>query len=112
MVARFGMDREVGPVVHERTSTPFLEQPLHWTGERNYSEETARRIDAGVRALVEGAFARATAVLAARRDLLERGARLLLEKETLSEADLAPFVEQAARAGGELAAVEAKAAAG
>ncbi len=97
MVARFGMDREVGAVVHERTTTPFLEQPLRWTGERNYSDETARRIDAGVRALVDAAFARASAVLTDRRELLERGARMLLDKETLSEADLAPFAEQAAR---------------
>jgi cell division protease FtsH len=92
MVARFGMDREVGPVVHERTTAPFLDQPMHWAGERTYSEETARRIDAGVRALIEAAFARATAVLTANRALLERGARLLLEKETLAEAELAPFV--------------------
>jgi cell division protease FtsH len=95
MVARFGMDREVGQVVHERTVSPFLEQPSRWSGERNYSEETARRIDAGVRSLVDAAFARASAVLTARRALLERGARLLLEKETLVEADLAPFATEA-----------------
>ncbi|HEU0202043.1 MAG TPA: ATP-dependent zinc metalloprotease FtsH [Burkholderiaceae bacterium] len=96
MVTRFGMNREVGQVAHDRVHTPFLEQPLKWTGERAYSEETARRIDAGVKELVDAAFARATAVLTARRDLLDRGARLLLEKETLAEADLAPFAAEAA----------------
>lgn len=49
--------------------------------------------------LVNAAFARASAVLTARRELLERGARLLLEKETLVEADLAPFAAQAAATG-------------
>ncbi|HEU0200112.1 MAG TPA: cell division protein FtsH, partial [Burkholderiaceae bacterium] len=95
MVTRFGMNREVGQVAHDRAHTPFLEQPLKWTGERAYSEETARRIDAGVKELVDAAFARVTAVLAARRDLLDRGARLLLEKETLAEAELAPFAAEA-----------------
>jgi cell division protease FtsH len=89
------MDHAVGQVVHERTVSPFLEQPSHWAGERNYSEETARRIDAGVKSLVDAAFSRASVLLAERRALLERGARLLLEKETLVEADLLPFVAEA-----------------
>jgi cell division protease FtsH len=110
MVTRFGMDRQVGQVAHERAPSPFLEQPVRWTGERAYSEETARRIDAAVRELVDAAFARASAVLTARRELLERGARLLLEKETLAEADLVPFVAQAAPAGAETQAVPSAAA--
>jgi cell division protease FtsH len=98
MVTRFGMDVEVGQVAHDRVRAPFLAQPIRWEGERNVSDETARRIDAGVKQLVDEAFARASAALEARRDLLERGARLLLEKETLAEADLAPFAAAAAAA--------------
>jgi cell division protease FtsH len=41
-----------------------------------------------VQQIVERAFARTVALLERRRDLLERGATLLLEKETLDEADL------------------------
>jgi len=96
MVARFGMDDEVGQVAHDRVRTPFLAQPIRWEGERNVSDDTARRIDTGVKQLVESAFARATAALQARRELLERGAALLLEKETLGEAELAPLVAAAA----------------
>ena len=95
MVARFGMDREVGQVAHERLQARFLEQPFEPTGARPYSEMTAQRIDAGVKELVDAAFARASALLEARRNLLESGVRLLLEKETLVEADLIPFVAQA-----------------
>ena len=41
------------------------------------------------------AFARAEAVLNARRQTLERAARLLLERETLVDVDLKELFEQA-----------------
>ena len=62
------------------------ELPL--SGGREYSEDTAREIDCAVRDIVGAAFSTAVDLLAGRRALLERGARLLLEKETLSEEDL------------------------
>ena len=56
--------------------------------ERTYSEATAREIDEAVKAIVDGAYSRTLALLKSRRQVLERGARLLLEKETLTESDL------------------------
>jgi cell division protease FtsH len=50
-----------------------------------------------VRALVDEAFARASAVLAERRALLQEGADKLLAQETLTEADLLPLAEAARR---------------
>ena len=50
------------------------------------SEDTQRRIDDAIRAIVMGGFDRATAILGVNRDVLERSARALLEKETLDEA--------------------------
>ena len=50
------------------------------------SEDTQRRIDDAIRAIVMGGFDRATAILGVNRDVLERNARALLEKETLDEA--------------------------
>jgi cell division protease FtsH len=58
------------------------------TGERPYSEDTAREIDCAVRQIVQTAFDRAVAILTGARDVLERGARQLLEHETLQERDL------------------------
>ena len=49
---------------------------------------TADAIDAEVRAIVDTAFERAVALLTERRELLEKTARRLLEKETLDEAEL------------------------
>ena len=59
--------------------------------EKDYSEETAREIDVAVKQLIDDAYARAKALLCERRALLEQGARLLLEKETLTPEDFPPL---------------------
>ncbi|MGZ8210908.1 MAG: ATP-dependent zinc metalloprotease FtsH [Burkholderiales bacterium] len=92
MVTRYGMAPELGPVSLEESRANFLggvpQAPWH---EREYSEETAREIDCAVKKIVETAFQRAVDVLNANRERLERSARLLLEKETLTEAELMQF---------------------
>ncbi len=97
MVARYGMSAEVGQVVYERQPSRFLDLPEAMGLERGLSDDTARKIDAAVRALIDEAFARATAVLTKRRALLEQGAEQLLAQETLTEADLLPIAEAARR---------------
>jgi len=57
-------------------------------GDRGYSEQAAQAIDDAVRGLNAQAFAAATGILERDRDVLERSAKLLLEKETLDEAQL------------------------
>ncbi|WP_119422150.1 ATP-dependent zinc metalloprotease FtsH [Desertibaculum subflavum] len=89
IVAKFGMSDELGLVVYQREQRSFLNAPgMPPAYERDYSEATAERIDAAVKAIVDAAFARAVGILTQRREVLERGARLLLERETLSEQDL------------------------
>ncbi|HUN90729.1 MAG TPA: ATP-dependent zinc metalloprotease FtsH [Burkholderiaceae bacterium] len=90
IVTRYGMDQQLGPVVYERERGGFL-----GTGEgapmpapHEYSEQTAREIDLATRALVEAALAQSLGILRQRRATLERGAGLLLEKETLSDPEL------------------------
>ena len=56
--------------------------------DRRQVEETAREIDCAVRIIVQSAFERTVSLLASRRNVLEAGAKQLLEKETLVEADL------------------------
>jgi cell division protease FtsH len=96
IVTRYGMTEELGQVVYEKSSHSFLggEMPQMPYIERSYSEATARDIDAAVKAIVDGAFRRTVALLRAQRDTLERGARLLLEHETLDEADLAALRQE------------------
>jgi len=98
MVARYGMSADLGPVVYDRQPARFLEVSSGVLPERGLCEDTARRIDAAVRALVDEALSRAATLLTERRLLLDQGAQSLLAQETLSEADLLPLA-QAARQG-------------
>jgi cell division protease FtsH len=68
--------------------------------ERRYSEETAREIDRNVRTIIEAAYQKAVDTLTRHRDRLERGARLLMEKETLTEGDLKALCPERDVAGG------------
>jgi cell division protease FtsH len=88
MVTRFGMVEKLGQVAYEAEQSPFLATPGGTVKSREFSEETAREIDTAVKGLVDRAFAKAVRILTERRATLERGAQLLLQKETLAEEDL------------------------
>jgi cell division protease FtsH len=87
MVMRYGMEEKLGNLSYQDEPAAFL--PTPGPPVRRYSEETTREIDRAVRAISETAFARAVGVLSANRAVLEDGARQLLQKETLSEAEIA-----------------------
>jgi len=94
MVTRYGMSDRLGGVAYERDPRNFLnglELPMPQR-EEGYAEETAAAIDQEVRGIVQSAMDRALAILREKRDLLERSARKLLEKETLDEKDLAALI--------------------
>jgi cell division protease FtsH len=98
MVARYGMDPELGHVSYDTERPGFLgtgDQPNWLT--RRYSEATAERMDAAVRELVERIFNRTVALLEINRDLLVSTAKDLLERETLDEPDLESVSEKVRR---------------
>ena len=88
MVARYGMDEKLGPVSYDAERPAFLPGIPAPMEQRSYSDETAHAIDQAVQRIVERCFDRCVRLLEQQRDLLERSAALLLEKETLDEADL------------------------
>jgi cell division protease FtsH len=95
LVARYGMDASVGPVVYDTERARVMEIEALVPPRRAYSEQTAREIDLATRALLESAFARALDILTRRRAQLERGVQLLLERETLGEPELKALVTTA-----------------
>ncbi len=97
MVMRYGMEEKLGNLSYQEEPTPFLPM-LQAPPPRQYSDETAREIDRAVRALSEAAFARAVAILTTNRDVLENGARQLLQQETLSEPEIAAIAATLKRA--------------
>jgi cell division protease FtsH len=89
MVTRFGMDEKLGPVAYVTDRSQFLQpSPGAMEAERRYSEDTAREIDVAVRSIIDRLFDRTLEILRSNRDILERCARELLQKETLDETEL------------------------
>ena len=94
MVTRYGMSERLGSVAYDRDPHNFMtgpELPMPQR-EQDYSPETAAAIDNEVRTIVKSSMERALAILREKRDMLERSARRLLEKETLDEKDLAELI--------------------
>ncbi|HEY7724724.1 MAG TPA: cell division protein FtsH, partial [Anaeromyxobacteraceae bacterium] len=99
MVTRYGMFPELGPLAYETEPEGFL-PGVPQVPRRLYSEHTAREIDVAIRGLVEAAHARARRILDANRSLLEEGARQLLDKETLADAELQAIFRRVVPYGG------------
>jgi cell division protease FtsH len=96
MVTRYGMSEKLGSIAYDRDPGNFLataDRPYP-VREREYAEETAAAIDHEVRAIVERVFDRADGILKARRAILDRAAKKLLEKETLEQSDLETLVRE------------------
>jgi cell division protease FtsH len=88
MVTRYAMEPELGHVAFDTDQRSLLGPTGEALRQHNYGDDTAREIDCAVRRNVLTAFERATTILTQNRDLLERSARQLLEKETLDTPDL------------------------
>ncbi len=99
MVMRYGMDDALGHVVYQDAPPRFLEQPAGMPRTpAQFSERTAQEIDAAVRGVVVRAFDIASRTLESNRDVLDRCARELLERETLDEERLAALTAGLVRA--------------
>jgi cell division protease FtsH len=95
MVTRHGMDDIVGQRTYAPPPLAFLPGP---SADRiQAAETTAREIDLGVRDIITHAFGRAAEILKSRRADLEKGAELLLLRETLSAEDFPPIRPAASR---------------
>ncbi|MDK1491215.1 ATP-dependent zinc metalloprotease FtsH [Sinorhizobium sp. 7-81] len=93
-VVRFGMSPQVGQAVLE-------EQRLQWLGDgpvaprqKDYSETTAREIDLAVRMMIDDAYQGAKAILQGCVGELKAGAKLLLERETITPQDFPPLLRE------------------
>ena len=90
MVTRYGMDETLGNRVYAPAREQFLgPMPMQRS---EVSEATEREIDLAVRAMIEHAFSHATEILTARRQDLDAGAALLIQKETITAEDFPPLV--------------------
>ncbi|RFB76482.1 ATP-dependent zinc metalloprotease FtsH [Methylovirgula sp. 4M-Z18] len=89
MVVKYGMDKVVGDRTYTAPSQGFI--GLSRDNLYNAAELTGREIDLGVRRLIDDASKCAREILERRRDDLDRGSAILLEKETLTPAEFKPL---------------------
>lgn len=87
LITRFGMSPALGQAVLERQQASYLGDSLLHQQRKDYSEQTAREIDLGIRDLLEEAYGRARTLLEQRRTDLDAGACLLLARETITPED-------------------------
>ncbi len=80
MVTRYGMSEQFDMVALEQTVNPYLGND----GSMVCSSETAAHVDGEVRDIIRKAHAHAIEILEDNRELMDRLARYLLEKETLT----------------------------
>ena len=96
MVTEYGMTMQLGPVkLGAASGEVFMGRDMGHG--REYSESVAERVDAEVRALIEQAHNEAYQVISDNRDVLDKLALELLEKETLDHLQLAEIFSDVRR---------------
>ena len=98
MVCEWGMSDELGPLAYgKKEEHIFLGREI--AQHRDYSEQTAQRIDAAVKQIIVEANDKVTRLLEENRDILTAIAAELLERETIVLEDIDTIIAQ--RRGGE-----------
>jgi cell division protease FtsH len=93
MVKEYGMSSKVGQVYFAREKrAPFLNLGLE--GAVEYSEATAEVIDKEVREIIDAQYARALQILREKKDILDKGAKVLLEKEKMDGEELKALMDE------------------
>ena len=92
MVCEWGMSETLGPLSFDRSNNEvFLGRDL--AARKDYSESTAKAIDAEVHRIVDDAYHRAKKLLEENRDQLAAVAEALLEREVLSSEEVQLVLE-------------------
>ena len=87
MVKEYGMSHTVGQVYFAREKKgQFLDTVIQ--GAKEYSEATAELIDSEVRNIIQKQYEKVVEILKEKRQVLEKGAALLLDKEKIDGNEL------------------------
>ncbi len=92
MVTRYGMSENIGLICYKDDDDEvFIGRDLAHA--RGYSEGVATAIDAEVKHIIDRAYAEAKRLIGEHRDVLERCAQLLLEKEKITREEFESLFE-------------------
>ena len=88
MVTRWGMSDKLGLVQLAPRQNPYLGGAAAFGGDRAFSEQTARLIDAEVRRIIQECHEQALRLLRTHRNALDALVQALLARETLGEQEI------------------------
>ena len=92
MVTKYGMSDTLGPIKYgSDNSEPFLGRDMGHI--RNYSEETASKIDAEVKRMIDNAYDQTREILTVHMDQLHKVAQYLFRNEKMSGEEFAKMME-------------------
>ncbi|HVO67781.1 MAG TPA: ATP-dependent zinc metalloprotease FtsH [Syntrophales bacterium] len=92
MIKEYGMSDKLGQVYLAREKrSQFLDIGLQEPGD--YSNATAEAIDEEIRTMIRTQHDRALEIIKGKKDILQKGARLLLEKEKIEGAEIKALME-------------------
>ena len=92
MVTRYGMSEKLGMVAYDDSSGEvFIGRDFEKT--RNYSENTANQIDTEVSDIIRKCYEEAKRIISENRDVLDRCAELLIEKEKIDRQEFEALFE-------------------
>jgi cell division protease FtsH len=87
MVCEWGMSKELGPVAYGQEDEPiFLGKEI--ARHKDYSEETARRIDSAIDSIIQDALKEVEEIITAHKEQLLLLADTLVERETLDDEEI------------------------
>jgi cell division protease FtsH len=92
MIKEYGMSDRLGQVYFARERRQqFLDMGLQETGD--YSNATAEVIDEEIKNIISREYAKALEILRSKKDILQKGAELLLEREKIDGTELKELME-------------------
>jgi len=92
MVCEWGMSEKMGPLTYgAKEEQVFLGKDF--SQQKNFSDQTAKLIDQEVKALVMSGYEKAREIITEHRDLLEKMALALLDRETLNASEVKEIIE-------------------
>jgi cell division protease FtsH len=94
MIMEYGMSEKLGPLtyVNEQRSA-HLDLGLG-SRDRDFSEKTAQQIDEEISGIIEGTHQSVRKILTQQRSMLEKLAKILLEKESIDGEELKKFFDE------------------
>ena len=92
MVMRAGLSKELGPVAYGENEEVFLGRSV--ARQQNMSEETAKKVDAEIRKIVDKGYERARKILTDKIDDLHKLAKALLTYETLTGEEIENLINK------------------